>query len=293
MRPVKTTKLCEIALHPSDRFAVVPFVHGDIAPHDHDCFELAYVTRGKAIQQIGEKAQPICHGDYYFIDRGSCHSYRACEDFHLINCLFFPDSIDPTLRDCNSFRQLMQYCLVRYYKIDPSTEPGDRVFRDSDGSILQLLHGMNEEYRKQDIGYTAVCRAKLQEILVLTMRAVIRESAALLSDKWEKSILTQDLINYLEQHYSEKTVLGNFCHEFHYSEAYVSRHFKQETGMTLLQYLQRFRIKKGCELLATSELSISEIARCTGYEDLKYYQTIFQKLTGLSPSAYKKMILAK
>lgn len=289
MHPAKTTKLCEIALHTSDRFAVVPFAHGDIAPHDHNCFELAYVTRGKAVQQIEEKTQALHCGNYYFIDRGSCHSYRQCEDFHLINCLFFPDIIDPTLRDCRSFHQLMQFCLIRYYKIDSTCEPRNHIFFDSDGSILRTLRSMQEEYRTRDIGYEAVCRSCLQEILVLSMRMFVRESPFLSPEKWKKSALTQELMDYFAQHYTDKAVLANFCMQFHYCEAYVSRRFKQETGTTPLQYLQRLRIRKSCELLTGSNLSISEIAHRTGYDDLKHYHDMFRRFTGLSPSSFRKL----
>lgn len=57
----------------------------------------------------------------------------------------------------------------------------------------------------------------------------------------------------------------------HYSVAYISRRFKQETGVTLREYVQNVRIEKSCELLEDSDLRVVEIARRVGYEDIKFF----------------------
>ena len=56
---------------------------------------------------------------------------------------------------------------------------------------------------------------------------------------------------------------------------YVSRKFKQETGLIALEYLQRIRAEKSCELLAGSDMLILEIIHEVGYTDSKFFHKVF------------------
>ena len=81
-----------------------------------------------------------------------------------------------------------------------------------------------------------------------------------------------------------------FCQEHHFSLQYISRKFKQETGITFREYLQKIRIEKSCVLLAGSDLRISEIASAVGYDDIKFFNSMFKKLVMMSPREYRKLM---
>ncbi len=106
-----------------------------------------------------------------------------------------------------------------------------------------------------------------------------------------KSDVIFEVINYLEAHYEQRAVLQSFCGKFHYSLPYVSRRFRQETGMTALDYLQKIRVEKCCGMLAGSNQSIQSIAREAGYEDTKFFNQVFKRLVGLTPGEYRKAAL--
>lgn len=280
--------LRDTAKNPSDKLAVKYFEQEDINLHDHDCFELAYVVKGSAVQNLNGTTELVQQGAYFIIDYGSQHNYQECKNLKLINCLFRPEVVDAALGNCISLDELMRICMIRYYKNYPDWTPVDSIFYDEDKKVIRLLEEMVEEYDHQDIGYQEIFRGKLLEILLITLRKVIRENTTVSIRSCEKSALIVEAVNYLEANYRNKAALSKFCEEKHYSIQYISRQFKKETGVTFLDYLQKVRIKKSCDLLLGSELLVSEVAYQVGYDDIKYFHQIFRKIVGMNPSEYRK-----
>lgn len=66
------------------------------------------------------------------------------------------------------------------------------------------------------------------------------------------------------------------------------RRFKQATGITPIEYLQKTRIEAAKRLLEQSRQSILEVMLETGYNDLKSFRQLFKKTVGLSPKAYRE-----
>lgn len=273
---------------PSEKLVVKYFEQEDINLHDHDCFELAYVVKGSALQNINGTTAEVSQGAYFIIDHGSSHNYQNCEKLKLINCLFMPEVVDASLGNCISFDELMRISMIRYYKNYPDWTPVNNIFYDEDKKVLRLLEEMMDEYNRKEIGYQEIFRGKLMEILFLTMRKGLQKNTGFSIRSYDKSQLILDAVRYLEKNFKNKAPLSHFCEEKHYSTQYVSKQFKKETGITFLEYLQKVRIKRSCDLLIGSELSVTEVAYEVGYDDLKYFQEIFRKIVGMSPREYRK-----
>lgn len=267
---------------------MLPFWQVDIGNHQHHFFEIAYVTGGCALHTLNGATSMLQEGDYFIMDYDSVHSYAQTSNFTLINCMFLPEVIDYTLRGCRTFDELMRVCLMRYYKQYSGQTVVNRIFRDEDGRILQLLTGAKLEYLNKNVGYTEIFRGRLMEILILTMRRVLSGESAK-HPILPQSTIVLEAVQYLDAHYREKALLGDFCQVYHYSLQYVSRRFKQETGMTVSDYLQKKRLEKSCELLICSDMSIQEIAHQIGYEDTRFFNQLFQKKMKMSPREYRKI----
>lgn len=283
-----TMDLDDVAAEESDRMVIQPFQQEDVGPHRHNFFELAYVTGGQATHVLDERSMTVREGDYFIVDYGTIHSYTESRDFSLINCLFLPEIIDSTLKDCKAFNELMEVCLVRYYKQYFGRTAVNRIFHDEDGRILRLLLGIQEEYQEKSTGYTEIFRCHLLEILILTMRKVVREDR-MQAHREPQSTVILEAIRYLETNYCSKSALGEFCHRHHYSLQYISRRFKQETGITASEYIQRKRLEKSCELLTGSDRPVQEIAHEVGYEDVKFFCQLFRRKLKMSPREYRKV----
>lgn len=79
----------------------------------------------------------------------------------------------------------------------------------------------------------------------------------------------------------------------HYNAEYLSALFKKETGLSLLQYLNRTRIELSKNLLAGNDISVKEAAYSCGFADEKYFMKIFKRLEGITPCQYKNAFFKK
>ena len=65
--------------------------------------------------------------------------------------------------------------------------------------------------------------------------------------------------------------LDDIANNFYMSKCYLCRKFKNDTGMTLTQYINHVRIQKSCELLAATDMTIAQISISCGYDSQAYY----------------------
>ncbi|MDD2955304.1 MAG: response regulator [Oscillospiraceae bacterium] len=69
---------------------------------------------------------------------------------------------------------------------------------------------------------------------------------------------------------------------------YLSRTFKKQEGISLLEYIQAKKVEIACRLLKDTGLSVSDVAAKLGYANFAYFAQVFKKTTGLTPMAYRK-----
>ena len=72
------------------------------------------------------------------------------------------------------------------------------------------------------------------------------------------------------------------------SPNYFRRVFKEATGQTPIEYINKIRITKASKLLKEENVSISKVSELVGINDLNYFSRLFKTLMGCSPSDYKK-----
>lgn len=92
---------------------------------------------------------------------------------------------------------------------------------------------------------------------------------------------------YISAHYQQNISLQIIAEELHLSSAYLSHLFKQETGIKIIDYLNRVRIDAACRLLEDPGIKVYEIAEQVGYENDKYFFYMFKKYKGISPQVYR------
>ena len=96
------------------------------------------------------------------------------------------------------------------------------------------------------------------------------------------------IVNYMELHYMEEIKARDYARSCGLSETHMRRIFSEYTNMSPSEYLNVVRINKACELLAHGNDSIEDISRAAGYPILSTFLRNFRKITGLSPSAWRK-----
>ena len=129
-------------------------------------------------------------------------------------------------------------------------------------------------------------------ILKPLKRQEMREALVRIGNKVEKnenSETIEQIKDYLEKHYTDSTVsLTSVAEVFFLNPSYLSRIFKQKTGITFIDYLNEVRIQHACDYLLRSDLKIFEIAEKVGIPNPDYFGKCFRKKMGVSIKEYRK-----
>ena len=97
-------------------------------------------------------------------------------------------------------------------------------------------------------------------------------------------------IEEIRSHYAEKLSVETISEELGISASYLSRKFKEVTGQTFLDFLNKYRVQQAVAMLNTRQYRISEISEATGFTDYKYFCAVFKKYTLKSPTKFIKGI---
>lgn len=104
--------------------------------------------------------------------------------------------------------------------------------------------------------------------------------------------ITQRLVRramvYIHTHYAESPSREDIAQQVGISADYLTDCFRQELGVTPMVYLNRYRIHQACELLETSDLTITQIAFAVGFSASPHFTRTFQREIGVTPRAYRR-----
>lgn len=98
----------------------------------------------------------------------------------------------------------------------------------------------------------------------------------------------EEIVAYIRAHYNEELHLEDLAARFCFNYSYLSAFFNSQMHESFNDYLNRIRIEKACELLQQHSLSISEISREVGYSEHSYFCRVFRKITGKTPSTWRR-----
>lgn len=119
----------------------------------------------------------------------------------------------------------------------------------------------------------------------MVTQLLIESSESLNERHNDKMIAVKEFVDI---HFHEKITLESLSKEFYMSKYYLAREFKEYYGISIISYAINKRVTKSKELLRFSDMGIEEIARTVGVEDRNYFNKMFQKIEGITPSGFRK-----
>ena len=96
-----------------------------------------------------------------------------------------------------------------------------------------------------------------------------------------------DAISYIMLNLEKKLTVSSLAERANQNTDYFSRNFQHIVGDRPLDYIQSKRIEKAQYLIVTTQLTYSEIAQVTGFDNVSYLSKTFKRLTGMSPRKYR------
>ncbi|MFC4302260.1 AraC family transcriptional regulator [Cohnella boryungensis] len=252
--------------------------------HNHDFIEFAYVVEGEGFHHLENQVQQVRKGQLFYIPIGTRHVFRPISadptkhPLSVCNCVFSPKLIDelyPFVSDPGlaSFIQALQ-------------QDGERCFRlsDTDDSIERLMMMMHREFSMPGEASSDCLNTLLLQFLIVVYRARI----GVLPPAARKLNRFDHLLTYMEQNVSQELSLAHLAQISRWSQRHLQRLFIQHTSQTFHRCLQSLRVRKSCELLRHTTFKIHAISDMAGYRDVASFLAVFKRITGMTPSEYRK-----
>jgi YesN/AraC family two-component response regulator len=104
-------------------------------------------------------------------------------------------------------------------------------------------------------------------------------------DKTYSPLISQ-AVEYIYKNYANDISLEKCAEITNSSYTYLSREFKQETGLRFVEFLNRHRVNKAKSLLIRRDVSMKEIVEQTGFRNYNYFFKVFKDCEGITPSEF-------
>jgi YesN/AraC family two-component response regulator len=152
---------------------------------------------------------------------------------------------------------------------------------------------LNIPYSAVDLGFIEIDQKLSESVLEKFKAKLLKSGLEILDDK--KSILIEKIKNVVIEmvHYADEFPKVNFStylsEKLGYDYTYLSNLFTEVKGTTIQEFIILHKIEKAKELIMYNEMSIADIAYTLNYSSAAHFSTQFKKVTGLTPSFFKKL----
>lgn len=236
--------------------------------HFHTYYELYYLEEGCRSHMLEGVRYETAPGDFMIFPPFSMHHSftEGSESFKRIVLYFTPEMIDSSL--------LSEKLLQAGGLYHPSL-PYSKMVHSLLNQIL-LLQNSPDRLNGDFI------RATLNYLLFILYTSISKEEVPETPSRISK------IIQYIDLHTGEEIRLKDLADRFFISEFYLSHEFKKQTGRTVVGYINYTRIIKAQHLIQETNMNFTQIAAQCGYASLTHFNRTFRKITGMSPTAFRR-----
>ncbi len=226
-----------------------------------------YVLSGRGYYQVRGQTYRLGEGDAFLICPDELIYYEA-------------DRKDPWTYTWIGFQGVK----IREY-LDRTFLLTTPVFHYGQDDRIRLCHEKMFEANQLSANRDLIMNSILYEYLFLLARKFPKEPVR---SQENQAVYVEEALRYLESCYGQNLSIQSVADELGLDRSYLHRIFKAATGASPQEYLLDLRIRKACDLLQRTDLSVSIISRSVGYEDTLYFSRLFKKKKGVSPTGYRE-----
>jgi len=255
--------------------------HESITSHDHDFYELVYISDGYCLHDTAGRMTLLMAGDLFIIPPGKVHRYMCNRDIKLYNCMFTSDALGLVLTKINSIAGLGAL-------MNPSQDGFLHAHLElpERNAVSQLMEDMAQEYTERHSGWDVLMCSYLMSLLVHCSRIFQHHMGDTQEKRTYMGYVTQAL-QFIDEKYQDDITIRDIAGHVGVSSDYFSRQFKQATGIAPVDYLRRYRFARAMELLSGG-MSVTDAAHQVGFRNLCHFSREFKNQLGVTPSQYRR-----
>jgi len=257
--------------------------------HRHNFIEVSYVVDGTAIHTIEGISYPVKKGNVVIVDYDTPHTFSFDPEkgpFATYDLLFTPDFFNTSGMNNSEFYSLASpYLFSSLFREFDSHYVLHHLIKTNAKEFHDLFAQIHREYINREKGSQTIIRAYLIELIIKLFRELERQQPSFTINHQK---LVEQAISYMQENYKAHINLDDIVSGVFLSKDYFRQIFKKVTGTSITSYIQDLRIREACRLLETTDENSAEIARESGFNDIKFFYQTFKKATGLTPAEYRK-----
>ena len=146
---------------------------------------------------------------------------------------------------------------------------------------------------QKQTGYEDICQAYMEILIIRLMRNIALSVQVHPLEHVSGNSQCAAVRHYIDLHFKEPLTLDQLSEEAHINKYYLSHIFKQEYGISPINYMISRRLEESKYLLAETDLSMSQIAQLMGFSSLSYFSQVFRNTQGVSPKEYRQNLRGK
>lgn len=245
--------------------------------HWHTSIEIFAVLEGELLFYINNEKYPLHAGELLIVNANEIHSVNALKENKTA-------VIQIPLRQFENYFTAQQF--IRFeggiHRETDSENPSDRRLI----SLVQRLYNVYTERRNGYDFRTISLYYELLYLMVTQYRVTEVEEKELRHNRHLSSL--SRITTYMREHYREDLKLSDLAETFGYSDAYLSRMFREYAKVNFKTYLQDIRMAYACRDLLNTDHTIGQIAMDNGFCSSRGFAKDFKKRYGILPSQIER-----
>ena len=251
-----------------------------IPVHWHDEFEIIYVRSGFLTVSISGESYIGKTGEAFVVSPGNLHlmgSQTGTVDYYTF---LFPLKYISFRTDDMLDEKLLEPLNSGHLMICPRVNDTAKELCEQ---LIEIYEAKNDESESK---ITTQVRTKI--ILLQFILEMWKKGFVIENDTSGRNTVEKEMVSYIQQNFTGKISLREFGEQFHLSENYISRYFKEHFHITLSQYVTYLRLEHAKQLLQDTDIPVTDVAMQSGYQNVSYFIRSFQKAYAVSPLKYRK-----
>lgn len=233
------------------------------------CHQIFFVAKGKGILKFDNQTFELSDGTFFFMPGNYPHEYEPLEEKWDVRWFSFDGS------GCTKLFQEFNF-----------TKPF--ILKPDDSHALQKMYNEILYTIKTDKVYGEYsCSALVYQYLIKLHNLILDENK---SNGKDKSQILLPVLLYIDNNFNHDFPLTDLSNISGITPQHLCRLFKETLHMKPSDYLKMRRINEAKQLLETSNFSINEIAKKTGFSSVGYFCTVFHQTEGQSANNFRKTI---
>lgn len=260
-----------------------------VVPHMHNFIEMVYIASGSCLHTYHNMEIALMPGDVFIVMPHEEHSYSINAKTVIYNCLFYPDALGEDWDELKDISSIFDMLMVEpFYREETMGQNILHLPPSKTPDVEAMLKRMVEEQNKKHTGYRLMQKANLLTLLTLLGRAWENQFVGQQEAYHHKRKMLVEALQHIEQNIGDELSVDKLAGKVYMSPAYFRKVFKEVTGMSPIEYINKTRISMAISLLKQKDLTISQVAEKVGIQDVNYFSRLFRSTMGCSPSSFRK-----